>query len=200
MTQRMPHLIRAATSNSASKGLGVADVNSSEPFHQDPNQPQTATLFALYYEWLKRALHRKTGDLSTAEEVASETFVELLKQPQRDPIAEPRAFLRTIANRVLYKIWRRRDLERACADTLATLYASEMQFSAEKSALLIDAIALIDRVLESLSDEEREIFLRCRIDKATYGDVGEEYGLSASAVRRIVGKGLRLCLLVMEEE
>jgi DNA-directed RNA polymerase specialized sigma24 family protein len=42
----------------------------------------------------------------------------VVKLPALDVIDEPRAFLRTIATRILYKIWRRRDLERACMEAL----------------------------------------------------------------------------------
>ena len=157
-------------------------------------------LFANHHSWLTRLIQQRSGSRSTAEDVASETFLQIVRLPALDVVEEPRAFLRTIATRILYKVWRRRDLERACIDTLSTLYGPDVHSSPEEAALLTEAIALIDQVLASLSAREREIFLRYRVERATYAEIGQTYDLSVSAVRRVVAKGLRLCLIAMEEE
>ena len=160
----------------------------------------TTNLFVNHHPWLKRLIHQRSGNHTVAEDVASETFLQVLKLPALEAIDEPRAFLRTIATRILYKIWRRRDLEQACMETLATLYSPDRHSSPEEAALLIEAVQLIDQVLMSLSPKEREIFLLYKIERSTYAQISERHGLSISAVRRVVAKGLRLCLLAMDEE
>lgn len=157
-------------------------------------------LFTDHYPWLKRLIRRRSGSQAVAEDVASETFLHLVRLPALEAIDEPRALLSTIASRILYKVWRRRDLERACEETLAIHYGPQDRSPPEEKALLLESIRLIDQVLASLSPKEREIFLLYKIERATYAEISQQQGLSISAVRRVVAKGLRLCLLVTADE
>jgi DNA-directed RNA polymerase specialized sigma24 family protein len=69
-------------------------------------------LFVQHHAWLCLRLRRLLDSEQSAEDVASETFLQLLASPNVVPIRDPRALLTTIAQRLVYERWRRRDQER----------------------------------------------------------------------------------------
>lgn len=150
-------------------------------------------IFVAHYQWLHSTLQRRMGDAFGAEDVTAETFAQVVALPDPEGIIEPRALLTTISRRVLFGIWRRRDLEQACLDALA-LRGQDSCHSAEERALLVEAVMLIDKVLDGLSCNERRVFLLYKLDHLGYEEIGDLIGLSPSQVRRIVAKGLRRCL------
>ncbi len=151
-------------------------------------------IFVAHYQWLHRTLQRRLGDAFAAEDVTAETFAQVVALPDPQAILEPRALLTTISRRVLLGIWRRRDLEHACLEALALRGRDMGGHSAEEHALLVEAVRLIDQVLDALSPRERRVFLLYKLDRLGYQEIGDLLGLSPSQVRRIVAKGLRHCL------
>ena len=75
-------------------------------------------LFRAHYPWLCARLRRHLGANSSVEDIAAETFLQLLESPGLTPIRAPRALLTTIAQRLIYRLWRRRELERQHLDQL----------------------------------------------------------------------------------
>ena len=78
-------------------------------------------LFRAHYPWLCTRLRQQLGIRSSVEDLAAETFAQLLESPNLTPIREPRALLYTIAQRLVYQLWRRRDLERRHVEQLQHL-------------------------------------------------------------------------------
>ena len=56
-------------------------------------------LFRAHYRWLCTYLRRYLHDSAGAEDIAAETFAQLLQAPSITAIREPRAMLTTIAQR-----------------------------------------------------------------------------------------------------
>lgn len=69
-------------------------------------------IFRSDYRWLTDKLRRRIAYGCEAEDVASEAFLRLASLPNLANVQEPRAMLTTLAKRVLYENWRRRDLEK----------------------------------------------------------------------------------------
>lgn len=69
-------------------------------------------IFRSDYRWLTDKLRRRISYGTMAEDIASEAFLRLAAIPELPHIREPRAMLTTLAQRVLYENWRRRDLDR----------------------------------------------------------------------------------------
>lgn len=124
--------------------------------------------------------------------MASETFVEVIGNVRLEAIQEPRAFLTTVAKRVLYEFWRRRDLEQAYVAALAQLPQSHAP-SAEERALLLESLEGIARALDSLSDKARHAFLLSQLDGLTYQQIADHIGVSHGMVRKYMAQGWRAC-------
>lgn len=80
---------------------------------------QIAALYTDHHGWLQGWLRRRLGDMHQAADLAHDTFMRLLARDEPVAMREPRAFLTTVAQRVLSNHYRRQQLERAYLDALA---------------------------------------------------------------------------------
>nr|WP_246494534.1 sigma-70 family RNA polymerase sigma factor [Brenneria izadpanahii] len=151
-------------------------------------------IFRSDYRWLTDKLRRRISHGTGAEDIASEAFVRLAAIPDLLNIRQPRAMLTTLAQRILYETWRRRDLEQAYLNALA----SSPQIchpSPEEQEMVIESLLAIDRALDGLSINARKAFLFNQLDGMTYAEIAKELGVSASMVRKYVAKALTNCYL-----
>lgn len=137
-------------------------------------------------------LRLRLGCQHDAADMAAETFAQVVAMPDPQAIREPRALLTTIAKRLLFARWRRRDLERAYLEALA---AEEPSFapSEEEHYLVVESLLEIDRLLSELSSKARLAFLYSQVDGRTYASIAEELGVSIPRVQQYVIQGLKAC-------
>lgn len=152
---------------------------------------QTAlTLYVDHHGWLKEWLRRKLGCRHQAADLAHDTFLKLLARPCNPD--EPRAYLLTIARRLVFESWRRRDLERAWLAELAALPEAEAP-SEEARAIVLETLVAIDNLLDGLSAKARRAFLLSQLDGLTYAQIAAELGVSVSRVRQYMTQALTRC-------
>lgn len=158
-------------------------------------QPDLLTqIFRSDYRWLTERLRFRLGCRYNAEDVASESFLQLSTLSALDSVRDPRAMLTTIANRVMYEGSRRKKLERAYLEALASA-PENVHPSPEEQHLLLESLLAIDKALESLSSKARQAFLLSQLDGLTYAQIAAELGVSASMVRQYMTKALTSCYL-----
>lgn len=150
-------------------------------------------MFREHHGWLHGRLRRRLANASDADDVAAETFLRVAEDGGRSDIREPRAFLTTLAKRVLFGLWRRRDLEQAYLDTLRHM-PQALALSPEEHALMLDAIQHIDRALGSLPAPVKAAFLLSRLDGLAYPDIARQLGVSLATVERHMQRALLHCL------
>lgn len=149
-------------------------------------------LFRAHHPWLCARLRRHLGASSSVEDIAAETFTQLLESPGLTPIREPRALLTTIAHRLIYQLWRRRDLERQHLDQLH--HVDQPQATSPEDWLqLTQALQRLDRTLERLPGKVRATFLLSRIDGLTYPQIAAELGISQRSVSVYMTRSQALC-------
>lgn len=156
-----------------------------DPFH---------TLYAENHRWLQNWLLRRLGSHADAADLAQDTFVRTLKSRQAAIIDEPRAFLCVVAKRVLCSFWRRNELERAYLEALASLPETVVP-SEEDFALLREAVAVIDAMLNDLPGNVRHAFLLNRLDGMTHPQIAEQLGVSLATVERWIKQAVTQCYL-----
>ncbi|MGE8187787.1 sigma-70 family RNA polymerase sigma factor [Pseudomonas sp. NPDC086278] len=149
-------------------------------------------MFRAHYPWLCARLRRYLGASASVEDIAAETFVQLLESPGPTPIREPRALLTTIARRLIFQLWRRRDLERQHLEQLckADLVAGP---SPEELAHLSQTLKRLERTLDRLPGKVRATFLLSRVDGLTYPQIAAELGISQRSVSVYMTRSHALC-------
>jgi RNA polymerase sigma factor (sigma-70 family) len=151
------------------------------------------TLYSDHHSWLKGWLHRRLGNAEQAADLAQDTFIRLLSSdhvPVR--LDEPRAFLTTVAQRLVSNHWRREKLEKAYLEALAQV-PHETAGSPEDRAIMLETLHELDRLLDGLPGIVRRAFLLSQLDGQTHAQVADALGVSIPTVKRYVVKALQRC-------
>ena len=154
-------------------------------------QREITTLYADHHGWLQGWLRKKLGDAHQSADLAHDTFMRLLTREEPVQAREPRAFLTTVAQRVLANHYRRQQLERAYLDALAQM-PQALAMSPEERALLLEALDEVDQLLDGLPAQVRRAFLLAQLDGLKQAEIARELGVSLTTVKRyLVQAGMR---------
>lgn len=151
--------------------------------------------FSDHHRWLLQHIQRQLRNRADAEDTAAETFCQLLTA-RVDPanLERPRAFLSTVARRLIYDRYRRQRLEQAYLERLALL-PEEVAPSPEDRLLLLEALTTIDRSLSDLPRVVKQAFLYSQLDGLSYVEIARRLGVSERTVSRYMTQALRQCWL-----
>lgn len=153
-------------------------------------------LYSDHHSWLESWLRRQIGCAHQAADLSQDTFEQLLRASRAGnapDLREPRAYLATIAKRVLFNFWRRRDLEQAYLEALATLQDGDAALSAEDHAAVLEALERVDAVLATLPVKTRQVFLLNQLENRTYAQIAEELAMPVISVRRAMARAITAC-------
>ncbi len=150
------------------------------------------TLYMDHHSWLRGWLYGRLSNAADAADLAQDTFVRLLQRRVAAPLAQPRAYLRTVARGLMIDLWRHRDIERAWLETLAQL-PEDYELSPEASALAMECLVTIDGLLDELRPVVRQAFLLAQLEGLKCPAIAERLGVSVATVERYIAKALRHC-------
>ncbi|MGY4495376.1 sigma-70 family RNA polymerase sigma factor [Pseudomonas sp. TE3610] len=157
--------------------------------------PNLTTFFTAHHRWLLRHVYQRLRHPQDAQDTAADTFVELLTA-RTDPaaIAQPRAYLSTIARRLIFHRFRRKQLETAYLERLSQL-PEALAPSPEETLALLQALEAIELSLGGLPPVVKAAFLYSQLDDLSYADIGWRLGVSERTVTRYIKQALRHCYL-----
>jgi len=151
------------------------------------------TLYWNHHGWLQGWLRRRLGNGFDAADLAHDTFVRILSSCETPAaLIEPRAFLTTVAQRVLANHWRREKLERAYLEALAQA-PQGLALSPEDRAILLEALVEIDQLLDGLPVIVKRAFLLSQLDGLKHAEVADVLGISITTVKRYIVKAGEQC-------
>lgn len=140
--------------------------------------------------WLRQWLGRRLGGRAEAADLAHDTFFRLLSRQEALVLKEPRAFLTTVARRVLANHWRREQLELAWLETVRVL-APATTPSPEERLLVIETLCEIDAMLDGLPVAAKQAFLLNQLDGLTQIEIATRLGVTERTVRRYLTQAAR---------
>jgi RNA polymerase sigma factor (sigma-70 family) len=153
-------------------------------------------LYSNHHGWLHAWLRKKLGCAHRAADLAHDTFLRLLARDEPLGLEEPRAFLTTVAQRVMANYWRREQIERAYLEALA-LVPENFAPSPEERALLLEALYEIDSLLERLPLAVKRAFLLAQLDGLTHAEIAAQLKLSISTVKRHLVRAGAQCFFAL---
>ena len=159
-----------------------------------PTDPK-ALLAALYddnHRWLRARLYRQLKCPQDAADLTQDTFIRVLDARQLIQLEEPRAFLSTVARRLLFSFWRRKRLEQRYLDSLALL-PERYSPSEEDLALVREALESIDRLLDGLPARVRQIFILSRLEGLSQPMIAQQLNVSLATVERDLRRAFLRC-------
>ncbi|MEE4574758.1 sigma-70 family RNA polymerase sigma factor [Pseudomonas alliivorans] len=153
-------------------------------------------LFRAHNAWLTGWLRRRLGCPHSAADLAQDTFIKVLGARDTQQIVEPRAFLTTIARRVLCNHYRRQDLERAYYQALTELPESVAP-SEEERAIILETLVELDQLLDGLPGPVKSAFLMSQVDGLSHGEIASALNISIATVKRYLNKAALRCYFAL---
>ncbi len=164
----------------------------------DSARQQCGALYVEHHRWLVGWLRYKLGCLHDAADLAQDTFVRVLSSRElqtEEPLQEPRAFLVTVAGRLVSNHFRRRSLEQAWLETLAALPPQQVP-SPEVQTSLLQSLHEVDAMLDGLAPRVRQAFLLAQLEGCTYAQIAERLGISVRTVKRYMAEAYEQCIML----
>lgn len=159
---------------------------------ESPALPSIETLYFNHHGWLQAWLRRQLGDAHRAADLAHDTFLRLLTRQLPCQPDEPRAFLTTVAKRVLASHWRREQLEQAYLDALRS-FPPALAPSPEERAILLEALHRLDELLDGLPVAVKRAFLMSQLDGLGQREIAQALGITERTVRRHLTRAAEQC-------
>ncbi|CAB3679870.1 sigma-70 family RNA polymerase sigma factor [Achromobacter piechaudii] len=147
--------------------------------------------------WLLGRLYTRLRNIEDAEDVAGDTFVQLIQNPMLASAREPRALIITIAKRLIWKLWRRRELETAWFESLLDK-GEQFAPSPQEQLIILQTLHQVDQMLDGLSAKARAAFLYSQLDGLTHKEIAVALGVSVSMVRQYISQALLRCYALAE--
>ena len=142
--------------------------------------------------WLVGWLRQRLGNSADAADLTQDTFIRLLGAKPRT-LHSPRAYLATVANRLLISLYRRRSLEQAWLETLAHLPEQNAP-SLESQALILEALHEVDQVLSCLPARTRQAFLMAQLEGYSQEEIASHLGIHVRSVQRHLARAYEECI------
>ena len=159
------------------------------------------SMYTQHNRWLVSWLQRRFGDRHDAADIAQDTFVRLWSSAKLQPVEdihEPRAYLCTVARRLMINLLERRSLEQSYLESLR-LQPQACVLSVEAQSILLETLAELDTLLGELPAKVRTAFLLSQLEGLSYEEIAEQMQLSVRTVTRYMAQGFRQCLQLMLE-
>lgn len=163
-----------------------------DPAHSD----SIAKLYQDHHGWLHGWLRRKIRCSHQAADLTHDTFMRLLVREEPIFIQEPRAFLTTVAQRVLANHWRRKQIEQAYFEMLAQNPEASV-LPPEECAILLETLLEIDRLLNGLPLPVKRAFLYAQLDGMSHTEIAAELNVSITTVKRYLIKAGAQCYFAL---
>lgn len=171
-------------------------------------------LYRDHHGWLQTWLHRKLGNAFDAADLAHDTFVRILvahggatdadadadedadvdRKTDRE-LREPRAYLTTVASRLMQNLHRRRSLERAYLDALSMIPEAHAP-SPEERVLVLETLHEVDVMLDGLAPKTRLAFLLAQLEGMTYAEIAAQMQVNVRTVKRYMAAAYEACILL----
>ena len=162
------------------------------------------TLYSNHHGWLCGWLRKRLGDAHHAVDLTHDIFLRVLsahepaqgrsQDRQLDALREPRAYLTTVAGRVLRNHYRRRSLEHAWLVALAQLPNPHVP-SPEDFLIILETLPEIDVMLNSLPSKARTAFLLSQLEGLTNAQIAGQLGVTVLTVKRYMAQAFEECLM-----
>lgn len=140
---------------------------------------------------LQRFLARKVACQATAEDLAQETYLRVIRSDRSVPIADPRSYLFRIANNLALDHLRFNNRRKSMpVDAPEARVLPDQRSSPEMACLAKEELNVVCRAMSELSPLCRRIMLLNRFEGRSHMEISAALGISKSAVEKNVARAL----------
>lgn len=148
-------------------------------------------LLARYGVEIRTALVRRYGsDQDGVDDALQQAFLRFSTLANRDRVADPRAFLFVMARNALTDAVRRADSQTRRWKAMTEATPSSHEISPEDILLRREEQEALDRGIQALPAEARELLRLSRIEGRTYAEISQMTGHSPADISRRIARTL----------
>lgn len=163
----------------------ILTVEYQQHFHQ---------LYCDHHGWLYGWLCKKLRCPEQAADLSQDTFVKLMKHSGSLQFHTPRAYLTTIAGRLIYDHYRRQSLEKAYLQIVSQLAEAHAP-SPQQQLMVQQALLELDVLFDRMKPAVRKAFLLSQLEGRTYAEIAIELDISLRTVKRYMAKAFEECIM-----
>jgi RNA polymerase sigma-70 factor (family 1) len=150
-----------------------------------------SSLYHLHVKQLNYFVLRTAKSSLLAEDVVHDTFIKVWENREKIDSAQPfKPYLYTIARRHLLNLLKRAQHEISIMAEIKKNTVSE-ENATELSVDYSESSSMFMEAINSLPEQRKEVFTRCRIQGLTYKQAAAELGISESTVNNQMVKALK---------
>ena len=151
---------------------------------------QFKAVFDEYYVPLRNFVYYKTGDMDLAEDLVQEVLVKLWEKRDSVKMETVKSYLFTMANNLMINRFKHQQVvyqfQAEAVHQMKGASAETPEFTLE----VAEFDAHLQRVLASIPEPNRVVFLMNRLESLTYREIAERLELSVKAVEKRMEKAL----------
>lgn len=145
--------------------------------------------FEQFYDPIRNFIYFKSGDEALAEDIAQDTFIKLWENREDIERKTVKAYLYTVAGNLTINYLKRQQLK---YKFINNAQVSTEKMNPEFIAEMAEFNDELQKVLASIPEGSREVFLMNRIEDLKYREIAERLGISVKAVEKRMSKALQI--------
>jgi len=150
-------------------------------------------LYRAHAPELRRYLTRRLACAETAQELAHETFLRLLRLRPEQPLADPRAYLFRIAANLVIDHFRKESGAPAAVPEDSPDRRATAAPGPERVLLAREEVRRLEQAIDEMPPRRREIFLMHKFDGLSYAEIAGRLGIAKNTVMVQMMKALAHC-------
>lgn len=161
--------------------------------HTPGKRQEFTAIFREYGRALQNYLRRKVRSPEAAEDLMQETFARVYAADTAK-LSSARSFLFRTAHNLAAN--HRRDVIHARTDAVAdidSLGAQDKHASPEETLHWREELAVLDRVIDSLPQQCRQVFILQKLELRSHQEIAEELGIAVSTVEKHIARAVKIC-------
>ncbi len=169
--------------------MALTDKQLLEIFYEDGSKG-IELIFKQYYETMCLSAIRITKERSQAEDIVQEVLFELYKKRDKLKIESLLGYLRrAVYNRAINKVKNRKDYIEADE---VSYELTDGTTNSQEGMEYEELEAFINRVIDSLPEKCRLVFILNRFEQLSYKEVAQRLDISVKTVENQMSKALRI--------
>ncbi len=141
-------------------------------------------LYLKYAKELKQFLYFKFGNLTTAEDLVHDAYISLWNNCQKITSDKTKNYLFTVVNNAFINIKKHEQIKHRHQEKVRKI---DKRSTYETPEYLLQEKEFYDKLknaIDSLKDNQKEVFLLSRIEKLTYKKIAEKLDISVKVVEK----------------
>ena len=139
---------------------------------------------------LKNYFMRRVKNHAEADDLTQDLLVRVTQQIDRNEIANPDAFVFTVAGNLLKNKNREWSRNARHVDELEQHAKRLETISPERSLADKQSLDLLFQHLDTLNDRARQVFFLHRLEGMKYSEIAQVYGISVSTVEKDISRAI----------